>query len=49
MLLSRYSIAFEMRYTADRRVWRGSLSVPTRVELGIPGQLAEINKKTTNT
>ena len=29
-----------MRYTRLRRVRRGSLSIPTRVELGIPGQLA---------
>ena len=32
-------IAFEMRYTGrTQRVMRGSLSVPSRVELGIPGQ-----------
>ena len=41
MLPSPRSIAFEMRYTCPRRVRHGSLSVPSRVELGIPGQLAE--------
>ncbi len=33
-----------MRYTRSRRVRHGSLSVPSRVELGIPGQLAANNK-----
>ncbi len=34
------SIAFEMRYTAVRRVCSGSLGIPTREEPGIPGQPA---------
>ena len=34
-------IAFEMRYTGRMQwVMCGSLSIPSRVELGIPGQLA---------
>ena len=37
LLLSPRSIAFEMRYTAARRVCSGSLGIPTREEPGIPG------------
>ena len=38
-----------MRYTCPRRVRHGSLSIPSRVELGIPGQLAVNNKHIENT
>ncbi|MBQ3239733.1 MAG: hypothetical protein IJB00_00960 [Akkermansia sp.] len=40
-----------MRYTRLRRVRRGSLGIPSRVELGIPGQLAtkQHNKQIENT